>query len=39
MVQDPVWSGLAWAIIFGLSINAVLTLIFVPLFLYQSQEE
>jgi len=27
---DPVWSGLAWAIVFGLSLSAVLTLIVYP---------
>ena len=26
IVSDPVWSGLAWAIVFGLSISAVFTL-------------
>ncbi len=26
IVNDPVWSGLAWAIVFGLSISAVFTL-------------
>lgn len=27
---DPVWSGLAWAIVFGLSLSAILTLIVYP---------
>lgn len=27
---DPVWSGLAWAIVFGLSLSTVLTLIIFP---------
>lgn len=27
---DPVWSGLAWAIVFGLSLSTVLTLIIYP---------
>ena len=30
IVNDPVWSGLAWAIIFGLSLSTVLTLIMYP---------
>jgi multidrug efflux pump subunit AcrB len=28
---DPVWSGLAWSIVFGLSLSAVLTLIIFPI--------
>ncbi|OIO76412.1 hypothetical protein AUJ87_03050 [Candidatus Gracilibacteria bacterium CG1_02_38_174] len=31
---DPVWSGLAWSIIWGLSASAVLTLFFIPVFYY-----
>jgi multidrug efflux pump subunit AcrB len=31
---DPVWSGLAWSIIWGLSASAVLTLFFIPIFYY-----
>jgi len=27
---DPVWSGLAWAIIFGLSLSTILTLVIYP---------
>ena len=30
IVGDPVWSGLAWSIAFGLSLSAVLTLIVFP---------
>jgi multidrug efflux pump subunit AcrB len=30
IVSDPVWSGLAWAIIFGLSLSASLTLVVYP---------
>ncbi len=30
IVSDPVWSGLAWAIVFGLSLSAVLTLVIFP---------
>ena len=32
ITTDPVWSGLAWAIIWGLSASAVLTLILIPIF-------
>lgn len=34
ITSDPVWSGLAWSIIFGLSASAILTLILVPVFFY-----
>jgi multidrug efflux pump subunit AcrB len=30
IINDPVWSGLAWAIIFGLSISAAFTLVVFP---------
>lgn len=30
IVSDPVWSGLAWAIVFGLSLSTILTLIIYP---------
>ncbi len=30
IASDPVWSGLAWSIIFGLSLSTVLTLIIFP---------
>ncbi len=30
---DPVWSGLAWAIVFGLSLSTVLTLVMYPIML------
>ncbi len=30
IVRDPVWSGLAWAIVFGLSLSTILTLIIYP---------
>ncbi|MBS8121787.1 efflux RND transporter permease subunit [Candidatus Vampirococcus lugosii] len=36
ILGDPVWSGLAFSIIFGLTISAVLTLIVVPVFLYDN---
>lgn len=31
IVVDPVWSGLAWAFIFGLSLSTVLTLVIFPI--------
>lgn len=37
IIADPVWEGLAWAIIFGLSVSTMLTLIIFPL-LYQTFE-
>lgn len=40
IANDPVWSGLAWAIIFGLSISTVLTLIIYPTLLaYFNQQK
>lgn len=36
ILGDPVWSGLAWSIIFGLSVSAILTLIIIPVFLYDN---
>jgi len=30
IVNDPVWSGLAWSIVFGLSLSAILTLVVFP---------
>lgn len=30
---DPVWSGLAWAIVFGLSLSTILTLVIYPVLL------
>jgi len=37
---DPVWSGLAWAIVFGLSLSTVLTLVILPsMLLYTRREE
>ena len=35
IAMDPVWSGLAWSIVFGLSLSAVLTLVVFPVLLYQ----
>lgn len=34
IVSDPVWEGLAWAIIFGLTASTVLTLLVFPLVYY-----
>lgn len=35
---DPVWSGLAWAIVFGLSFSALLTLVVFPALLLYTRE-
>lgn len=35
IVSDPVWSGLAWALIFGLSLSTVLTLVIFPILFYR----
>jgi len=35
IATDPVWSGLAWAIVFGLSLSTILTLIVLPVLIYQ----
>lgn len=35
IVADPVWSGLAWALIFGLSLSTVLTLVIFPILYYR----
>ena len=35
IVTDPVWSGLAWALIFGLSLSTVLTLIIFPILYFR----
>ncbi len=34
IISDPVWEGLAWAIIWGLSLSVILTLVIFPLFLF-----
>ncbi len=39
IVGDPVWSGLAWSIIWGLSVSSILTLIVIPIFYYDSQKD
>lgn len=39
ITSDPVWSGLAWAIVWWLSSSAILTLIAIPIFYYESQKK
>jgi len=39
IIWDPVWSGLAWAIIWWLSISSFLTLIVIPIFYYDWQKK
>jgi multidrug efflux pump subunit AcrB len=39
IVSDPVWEGLAWAIIFGLTASTVLTLVVFPLVYYVSERK
>ncbi len=39
IANDPVWSGLAWAIIFGLSLSTVLTLVIYPTLLVYFRSE
>ena len=36
ILWDPVWWGLGWSIVWGLTASAVLTLIVLPIFLYDS---
>jgi multidrug efflux pump subunit AcrB len=38
IIWDPVWSWLAWAIIWWLLLSSVLTLIVIPIFYYESQK-
>jgi len=35
IASDPVWSGLAWSIVFGLSLSSLLTLIVFPSLIYE----
>lgn len=35
IVADPVWSGLAWALIFGLSLSTLLTLVLFPILYFR----
>ncbi len=39
IIWDPVWSGLAWTIIWGLTFSSILTLILIPIFYYDSQKK
>lgn len=39
IASDPVWSGLAWSIVFGLSLSTFLTLIILPSFLLAVHKE
>lgn len=39
IVSDPVWSGLAWAIVFGLSLSTILTLVIYPTLLMYYNEK
>ncbi len=39
IISDPVWEGLAWAIVFGLSLSAFLTLIIFPIMYYATQKQ
>jgi multidrug efflux pump subunit AcrB len=34
LVTDPVWNGLAWALIFGMIASTTLTLIVIPVLYY-----
>ena len=35
IASDPVWSGLAWSIVFGLSLSSLLTLVVFPALIYE----
>ena len=35
IATDPVWSGLSWSIVFGLSLSAGLTLVVFPCLMYE----
>lgn len=39
IIWDPVWSWLAWAIIWWLFVSSILTLIVIPIFYYDSQRK
>ncbi len=39
ITSDPVWSGLARSIVWGLTSSAILTLIAIPIFYYDSQKD
>jgi len=38
IISDPVWEGLAWAIIFGLTVSTFLTLVVFPIIYYMAQK-
>ncbi len=37
IISDPVWEGLAWSIVWGLSLSAFLTLVIFPILYYKFQ--
>ncbi len=39
IASDPVWSGLAWALIFGMTASTALTLVVIPVLYYVSQKK
>ena len=39
IIWDPVWSGLAWTIIWWLLVSSIMTLIVIPIFYYDSQKD
>lgn len=39
IISDPVWSWLAWSIIWWLLVSSILTLIVIPIFYYDSQKK
>jgi len=39
IITDPVWEGLAWAIIFGLSASTFLTLVIFPVVYYMAERK
>lgn len=39
IAADPVWSGLSWALIFGMSASTALTLVVIPILFYMSERK
>jgi multidrug efflux pump subunit AcrB len=39
IAADPVWSGLAWALIFGMTASTALTLVVIPVVYYIFQRK
>jgi len=37
MVTDPVWSGLSWALLFGIAASTPLSLVIIPLLYYAAK--